>query len=397
MPKTACPASRLPHLQRDRHGTFYFRLTVAGKTLRRSLRTKDRALATMLASRLNWEWSMTQRGKEPTVSEIVEGFKKQGRKFDAEFSADGSAKFTGINSDDDLRRAKELMQAKRDAAIEAIEPHIRPLLSSPGKARSHFKGKPFSKANKPYLLEKEHGNNQKTREDKEATYAAFIADCGDMDMGAIDKPTAVAFKQKLLGGGAGAARVNKKLGHMSDFFNWAIANGEAEANPFEGLRISSKSKLQEQVESYEPFSAEDLGLIFNATTWADYASKPHFHWLPFLLLYTGARPNELAASRSTTSAVNKASTTSPSRRQRTATANARCRSTRPSWRRVSWTTSPSVARMIRAASSSHCCHRRRTATPRTSAAASMKATYRHCGSMIRSNGCIASARRSSRG
>lgn len=135
MPKTARPATqhRLPHLQRDRHGTFYFRLTVAGKTLRRSLRTKDRALATMLASRLNWEWSMTQRGKEPTVSEIVEGFKKQGRKFDAEFGPDGSAKFTGINTDDDLRRAKELMAAKMEA-IGPIEPHIRPLLSSP-----HFK------------------------------------------------------------------------------------------------------------------------------------------------------------------------------------------------------------------------------------------------------------------
>ena len=43
----------LPHLQRDRLGTYYFRLTVAGRTLRRSLGTKDADLATMQASKLN--------------------------------------------------------------------------------------------------------------------------------------------------------------------------------------------------------------------------------------------------------------------------------------------------------------------------------------------------------
>jgi hypothetical protein len=29
----------LPHLHRSRHGTFYFRITIAGKTLKRSSRT----------------------------------------------------------------------------------------------------------------------------------------------------------------------------------------------------------------------------------------------------------------------------------------------------------------------------------------------------------------------
>ena len=286
----------LHHLQRDRLGTYYFRLTIAGKTLRRSLGTKDCALATMLASRLNWEWALTKRSTEPTVSDILKAFKEDGREFDAEFP-DGT-KLTGINSDDDLRRAKELMLARIDA-IGPLEAHLAPLRPEyrPSPTQPKRPKKPFSKAVLPYLAEKLHDNDLKTREDKEATYAAFASQFADPDTAAIDKPMAVAFKQAQLAlGTAGADRINKKIGHLADFFAWAIGNGVAGANPFDGIRISRKSKLMEAIESYEPFTAEEIAAIFNPATWPGYATanKPHFHWLPFLLAYTGARPNELA-------------------------------------------------------------------------------------------------------
>ena len=294
-PKTAPNA--LPHLQRDRLGTYYFRLTVAGHTLRRSLGTKDRALATMLASKLNWEWAMTKRSPEPTVDEIIKAFKKDGREFDAEFP-DGT-RLTGINTDDDLRRAKELMLARIEA-IGPIEAHLAP--SRPQyrpQTAPKRPGKPFSKATKGYMAEKASDNREKTLADKRATFEAFASQFDDPDMAAIDKPMAVAFKQKQLAGAPAAGRVNTKIGHLSDFFAWAIGNGEADANPFDGTRISKKSKLMEAVESYEPFTAEQLAAIFNPKSWLGYAvaSKPHFHWLPFLLAFTGARPNELAGIR----------------------------------------------------------------------------------------------------
>ncbi len=276
----------IKHLQRDRFGTFYFRLTIDGHTLRRSLHTKDAARATMLASRLNYEFAMASTPKEPTVLQIVEAFKKQGRKFDAEFP-DGT-KITGINNDDDLRRAKELMLTRIEA-IGPIEPSLQPLRApqSPHKTK-------FSKATAAYLAEKALDNEAKTLHDKRATYAAFIAHAGDAALGLIDKPKAVAFKQHLMQGNAGAQRINKKIGHMADFFSWAVNHGEAAENPFEKLRISSKSKLAEQVKSYEPFTEEELKKIFNSKGWNKYAKAPHFKLLPILLLYTGARPNELA-------------------------------------------------------------------------------------------------------
>ena len=127
--RTTRSTPRLPHLHRDRHGTFYFRLTIDGKTIKRSLGTKDRGLATMKASALNWEWSMSKRSAEPSVSDIINAFKKDGREFDAEFP-DGT-KFKGINTDDDMRRAKDLMLARIEA-IGPIEPVYAPCVPNTG-------------------------------------------------------------------------------------------------------------------------------------------------------------------------------------------------------------------------------------------------------------------------
>ena len=300
MPHASPRARSVPHLHRNRCGVWCFRLTIDGRTIQRSLGTKDRALATMKASRLNWEWSMTKRANEPSIESLLRAAAEgTGRKFDAEFP-DGT-RITGINTDDDLRRAKDLI-ASRIESIGLIPPELRPLRPEYRQQSAPKRPpRPFSKAIQPYLREKAKGaqNREKTLADKKATYALFAEQFSDPDMAAIDKPMAVAFKQNQLATAAGAGRVNTKIGHLADFFEWAIGNGEAEANPFDGVRISKKSKLMEAVESYEPFTAHEIESIFNPTTYADYAikSKPHFRWLPFLLLYTGARPNELAGLR----------------------------------------------------------------------------------------------------
>lgn len=59
----------VPHLRLNRCGVWCFRLTVCGRAVQRSLGTKDKALANMLASRLNWEWAITKRGNEPTIAD----------------------------------------------------------------------------------------------------------------------------------------------------------------------------------------------------------------------------------------------------------------------------------------------------------------------------------------
>jgi integrase len=66
---------------------------------------------------------------------------------------------------------------------------------------------------------------------------------------------------------------------------------------YKAIKPCIAEKAKESVESYEPFTAEELAAIFAPEPCAAYAIQPHFHWLPFLLLHTGARPNELASLR----------------------------------------------------------------------------------------------------
>lgn len=101
-------ANTVPHLHRNRHGTYYFRITEAGKTIKRSLRTKSVELATMRAACLNYEWDTMNRRTEPTVADIQKALAEgRVRKFDVELP--NGVKLKNINNDDDARRAKELL------------------------------------------------------------------------------------------------------------------------------------------------------------------------------------------------------------------------------------------------------------------------------------------------
>lgn len=278
----------IPHLHRNRHGTFYFRITEAGKTIKRSLRTKNVELATMHVARLNYEWDTMSRA--PSVADVLQAA-EQGRirKFDVELP--NGTKLRNINTEADTKRAERLLRAIPQAVI-ATAP-------APLPEAAHHRGPTFKTVAQQYIEELRASKLEEDKgiEDKENTYAAFVEEFENPRIGAVSKENVVAFKRIALASGAGSGRVNKKLGHLSVLFEWAIGNGHALTNPTKGTRIGNKSKEARKVEHYEPFTGEELKRIFNPKAYAAYATKPHFHWLPFLLLNTGARPDELAGMR----------------------------------------------------------------------------------------------------
>ncbi len=278
----------IPHLHRDRLGTFYFRITVAGRTVKKSLRTKDRQLATMRVARINWELATMPQSNEPSVASILQAAKEgRARKFDMVLPS--GVELKGINTEADNRRAMKLL---KELPPEAFAP--RAAAASPEAA--HHRGPAFKTVARDYVAELRQAGLEENKgiEDKEATYAAFAEEFSNPRMLAVAKDHIVAFKNIALKTGK-ASRVNKKIGHLSVLFQWAIGNGHALTNPTEGTRIGKKSQHARKVESYEPFTASDVKKIFGAKTYPPYAAKPHFHWIPFLLLYTGARPEEIAS------------------------------------------------------------------------------------------------------
>jgi integrase len=276
-------ANTVPHLHRDRLGTFYFRITVGGRTSKKSLRTKDAHLATMRAACLNWE---LHHMPTPSVADILKAHQEgRTRKFDVVLP--GGVELKNVNTDDDARRVGELL-----ARVPALAARA-PAAALPEQA--HHRGATFKTVAGQYLGELKAAGLEEAKgiEDKEATYGAFVEEFENPRIGSVTKEMVGSFKAIGLKT-AGAGRVNKKLGHLSVLFQWAIDNAQALTNPAEGMRVGTKHQQARKVQHYEPFTDAELRKIFGTKAWESYATKPHFHWVPFLLLYTGARPDEIA-------------------------------------------------------------------------------------------------------
>lgn len=88
-----------------------------------------------------------------------------------------------------------------------------------------------------------------------------------------------------------ARTCNDHLTNVSGFFSWAIKAGRCfEPNPFEDSVRHSDGEIDGGAEA---FQQEELIKIFDSTTFMK-AKRPHQFWGPLLLLFTGARANEIA-------------------------------------------------------------------------------------------------------
>lgn len=98
----------LPHPHRNRHGIFYFRITVAGRTIKKSVRTKNVELANIHFANLNYEWDTMS--KTPTVADVLQAA-EQGRLRKFDMVLPGGVELRGIKTDADTTRAERLLRA----------------------------------------------------------------------------------------------------------------------------------------------------------------------------------------------------------------------------------------------------------------------------------------------
>lgn len=295
---------KLPHLFKSRHGVFYLRLARGGQEVKRSLRTKDFRQARLLALAFNLELAMKTPDDKPKAADFnldAESLKR----LDVIFP-DGT-QVKDINTDDDVRRAKELFGDRFAAAVPAptsfdlpaFSPSVAAAIAAQKAAQeTKHKAKPFADVAKLYKKEKALDNAARTIAAKERAFADFEKRIGSRPIDAYRIDNAVAYKNALIDEGGSASRINAKLSFLRDLFGYALANGlRTEANPFENVKVSSKSKLEQQKRSYKPFSAGDIATIFDPTAYPARMDKPAYRWLPFLALYSGARLEELASLR----------------------------------------------------------------------------------------------------
>lgn len=92
----------------------------------------------------------------------------------------------------------------------------------------------------------------------------------------------------------GARTTNTYLGNLQTFFGWAVANGYAAENIFQGLRLKTSARAVQQ--GREAFSAEQLSLMFSHLTDPNslLVRKDEHKWPALIGMFTGMRLNEIA-------------------------------------------------------------------------------------------------------
>ncbi|WP_310626370.1 hypothetical protein [Limnohabitans sp.] len=227
-----------------------------------SLGTKDSAQARVLALRFNldFETQCDMERKKTVFEELA-----------AKVSNPLKITIGGNLLDFDPSNPAEVAYVeklrKEQAAFDngGAEKVLAQLWTPEDKTRLRQKGKPFSEATELYLTEKTLDNKETTIDEKRRTYKDFIALYSDLDINQITKPEIVALKTAEIGRKLSANRINKRLGQINDFFNWAIKNGyytASDKSPVDGLLISTKSKLAAATQNGEPFTDDEIKRIF---------------------------------------------------------------------------------------------------------------------------------------
>ncbi len=159
---------------------------------------------------------MTDKPKLPNLDDLV-------RKYELDLArgvmkADGPA---------DHALMMEAIQAYK--ALHGTFPPLQETMNLGRQAstspRVLAKSMPFSEATAAYLVEKRQDNAAQTLVEKGRTYKDFTDVFGDLDLNLYTKAEIVQWKTADLKRGLGANRINKRLGQVNDFFNWAIAHG----------------------------------------------------------------------------------------------------------------------------------------------------------------------------
>jgi len=90
-----------------------------------------------------------------------------------------------------------------------------------------------------------------------------------------------------------ARTMNVYLGHMQHFCGWAVNNGYATQNVFQGLRLKRTTRSEE---GRRAFTADELRLMFSHLTdqHSQLVRKDVHKWPALIGMFTGMRLNEIA-------------------------------------------------------------------------------------------------------
>ncbi len=284
---------KTPRLIRDRCGVYYFRLIVplalrqsVGKTeFRRSLRTKDSAIARQRALALS---VAVETRMNDDIGNFAHLFKPGAKNAIREKITIDLPK--GIVEADTPEEAAQLpailagMAAARQAEVAAGISAVLPMAKC---------GTNLETAKTEFLNERKLSLKDSTWRKHRGIVEGFIKAIGNMDVAMVGAKTVTGYKTGLIDKDRGARTINGHLTVLEGFFEYAISHYSVNmVNPAKNLLIADEDN---KAESYEPFTPEELQRIFQPDLYRKKLKLPDFYWCPLIALFTGARAEEIAS------------------------------------------------------------------------------------------------------
>lgn len=98
--------------------------------------------------------------------------------------------------------------------------------------------------------------------------------------------------------------VNRYLSSLGAFYSWLVAHGYIDGNPTDGMSLAKDKR-----EKVLPFTVEQMNVLLKSPLftgcnsdeaprfWSQLGTariRDHRYWVPLIMLYSGARPAEIA-------------------------------------------------------------------------------------------------------
>ena len=199
------------------------------------------------------------------------------------------------NADGSLSVAYEMDDSDIDKDIERIKKYKE--VASTDSVTTQSETMMLTTAIDNYVEEKETKKSwsKGTAAENLSAYKKLVALLGDRPIKSISRQDAIKLLRTIQGLPSSYGKslsisvVNKRIGMLSSLYRWCIQNRHAEYNPFEGLQQKEKKRADQERDAY---NKDELKALFS--NFLPDKEKPSRFWIPLLMLWTGARPGELA-------------------------------------------------------------------------------------------------------
>lgn len=127
----------------------------------------------------------------------------------------------------------------------------------------------------------------------------FVKEQGTVAPGDVTPVQMTEFVQSMHSRGLAVYTINERISKIRAIYKIAVGKHKLKSNPAADTLGFKESGVQSRVKKRLPFSESELSIIFGSPVFVEHKrssgqAAEASYWLPILMYYTGARPEELA-------------------------------------------------------------------------------------------------------